>query len=157
TLAASTVWFVAALVVTIAIMVRLSILPPAIAVEAPGARPAAALEDTKGWALRIFAIFFVAVIPWLAVDLAVTALIGRGITVTGSIRGVVGLVFGGILQTVLLTLIAAIASLLFIALGAHPPLGQARRLDRYCDQTGGARGVTCGTLHIFPSPLEGEG
>ena len=100
-------------------MVRLSILPPAIAVEAPGARPAAALEDTKGWALRIFAIFFVAVIPWLALDLAVFALIGRGIIVTGSIAGMIGLVFGAILQTVLLTLIAVIASLLFIALGAH--------------------------------------
>jgi hypothetical protein len=119
TLAATTGWFVGALVVTIAIMVRLSILPPAIAVEAPGARPAAALEDTKGWALRIFAIFCVAVIPWLAVDLAVTALIGRGIAVTGSIPGMIGLVFGAILQTVLLTLAAVIASLLFIALGAH--------------------------------------
>ena len=65
----------------------------------PGARPAAALEDTKGWALRIFAIFFVVVIPWLAVDLAVTALIGRGIIVTGTIAGMIGLVFGAILQT----------------------------------------------------------
>ena len=119
TLAASAIWFVAALVLSVGLMVRLSILPPAIAVEAPGARPAAALEDTKGWALRIFAIFFVAVIPWLALDLAVFALIGRGIIVTGSIAGMIGLVFGAILQTVLLTLIAVIASLLFIALGAH--------------------------------------
>jgi hypothetical protein len=31
----------------------------------------------------------------------------------------IGLVFGGILQTVLLTLMAVIASLLFIALGTH--------------------------------------
>jgi len=119
TLAATAIWFVAALVLSVGLMVRLSILPPAIAVEAPGARPAAALEDTKGWALRIFAIFFVAVIPWLAVDLAVFALIGRGIIVTGSIAGMIGLVFGAILQTVLLTLIAVIASLLFIALGAQ--------------------------------------
>jgi len=87
TLAATAIWFVAALVLSVGLMVRLSILPPAIAVEAPGARPAAALEDTKGWALRIFAIFFVAVIPWLAVDLAVFALIGRGIIVTGFDRG----------------------------------------------------------------------
>ena len=100
-------------------MVRLSILPPAIAVEAPGARPAAALEDTKGWGLRIFAIFFFAVVPWLAVDLIVFALIGRGVGVTGSFPGMIGLVFGGILQTLLLTLMAVIASLLFIALGTH--------------------------------------
>ena len=58
-------------------------------------------------------------IPLLAVDLAVFALIGRGIIVTGSIAGMIGLVFGAILQTVLLTLIAVIASLLFIALGAQ--------------------------------------
>jgi len=97
TLTASTIGFVAALVVAVALMVRLSILPPAIAVEAPGGRLASALEDTKGSALRIFAIFFVAIIPWLAVDLAVFALIGRGIAVTGSVPGMIGLVFGGVL------------------------------------------------------------
>ena len=119
TLAASAAWFVGALVVAVALMVRLSILPPAIAVEAPGARPAAALEDTKGWGLRIFAISFFAVVPWLAVDLIVFALIGRGVGVTGSFPGMIGLVFSGILQTLLLTLMAVIASLLFIALGTH--------------------------------------
>jgi hypothetical protein len=117
TLTASTIGFVAAVVVAVALMVRLSILPPAIAVEAPGALLALALEDTKGSALR--AIFFVAIIPWLAVDLAVMALIGRGMAVTGSVPGMIGLVFGGILQTALLTLMAVIASLLFIALGTH--------------------------------------
>lgn len=119
TLAASVIGFIAALVVAFALMVRLSILPPAIAVEAPGARLASALEDTKGSALRIFAIFFVAVIPWLVLDLAVFALIGRGAAGTGSLAGMVGLVFGGFLQTALLTLMAVIASLLFIALGTH--------------------------------------
>jgi hypothetical protein len=119
TLTASAIGFVVTLVVALALMVRLSILPPAIAVEAPGARLASALEDTKGSALRIFAIFFVAIIPWLAVDLAVFALIGRGAAVTGSVPGMIGLVFGGILQTALLTLMAVIASLLFIALGTH--------------------------------------
>ena len=38
TLAASAIWFVAALVLSVGLMVRLSILPPAIAVEAAGAR-----------------------------------------------------------------------------------------------------------------------
>ena len=47
------------------------------------------------------------------------ALIGRGAAITGSVPGMIGLVFGGILQTALLTLMAAIASLLFIALGTH--------------------------------------
>jgi hypothetical protein len=119
TVAATAAVFVAALIAAVALMARLSILPPAIAVEAPGAQIAAALEDTKGWAARIFAIFFIAVVPWLAVDIAVVALIGRGAAVTGSATGMIGLVFGGVLQTLVLTLLAVIASLLFIALGTH--------------------------------------
>ena len=58
-------------------------------------------------------------IPWLAIDLAVFTLIGRGVAETGSVPGMIGLVFGGILQTALLTLMAVIASILFIALGTH--------------------------------------
>jgi hypothetical protein len=41
----------------------------------------------------------------------------------------IGLVFGGVLQTLLLTLMAVIASLLFIALGTH-----VRRHARPSDQ-----------------------
>jgi hypothetical protein len=118
TVAAIVAGLVAALVVAVALMVRLSILLPAIAVEASGAQISAALEDTKGWALRIFAIFFVAIVPWIAVEVAI-ALIGRSIAVTGSIPSMISLVFGGILQTAMLTLMAIIASLLFIALGRH--------------------------------------
>ena len=108
TLATSLAWSVTALVVTIALMVALSILPPAIAVEPPGARPAAALEDTKGWALRIFAIFFLAVVPWLVIDLAVFAPVGRDIAVSGSALGIIGLVFGGLLQALLPTLMVSL-------------------------------------------------
>ena len=52
-------------------------------------------------------------------DLAVVLLIGRGVSVMGSAAGMIGLVFGGLLQTAVLTLMAVIASLLFIALGTH--------------------------------------
>jgi hypothetical protein len=119
TVAVTVAGLIAALIAIVALMVRLSILPPAIAVEAPGAQISAALEDTKGWGFRILAIFFAAIIPWLAVDLAFFALIGRGIAGTGSAASIVGLVFGGLLQTAVLTLMAVIASLLFIALGTH--------------------------------------
>ena len=116
---ASTAAFVVAVIVAFVLMLRLSILPPAIAVGAPGARPAPALADTKGYVLRIFVIFVLALIPWLAAGLAGIALIGRGIAVTGSIPGMIGLLLAGVMQTASLTLMAVIASLLFIALAVQ--------------------------------------
>jgi hypothetical protein len=117
---ASTVAFVVAVIVAFVLMLRLSILPPAIAVGAPGARPAQALADTKGYALRIFAIVVLALIPWLAAGgLAGIALIGRGIEVRGSMSAMTGLLLAGVVQTASLTLMAVIASLLFIALAVQ--------------------------------------
>jgi hypothetical protein len=117
---ASTVAFVVAVIAALALMLRLSILPPAIAVGAPGARPAQALADTKGYALRIFAIFLLALIPWLiAGGLAGIALLGRGIEARGSVPAMIGLLLGSVVQTAALTLMAAIASLLFIALAVQ--------------------------------------
>jgi hypothetical protein len=116
---ASTAAFVVAVIVAFTLMLRLSILPPAIAVGAPGARPAQALADTKGYALRIFVIFVLALIPWLAAGLAGIALIGRGIEVRGSIPAMIGLLLAGVMQTASLTLMAVVASLLFIALAVQ--------------------------------------
>jgi hypothetical protein len=116
---ASAVAFVVAVIAAFVLMLRLSILPPAIAVGAPGARPAQALADTKGYALGIFAIFVLALVPWLAVGLAGIALIGHSLEVTGSIPGMIGLLLAGVMQTASLTLMAVIASLLFIALAVQ--------------------------------------
>ncbi len=113
---ASTVAFVVAVIAAFVLMLRLSILPPAIAVGAPGARPAQALADTKGYTLRIFAIFVLALMPWLALGFAGVLLIGRRIEMTGSVPAMIGLAFGAIMQTISLTLVVVIASLLFIAL-----------------------------------------
>lgn len=107
---ASTLGFVVALVAAIGLSLRLAILPPALAVQAPGATALHALADSKGQVLRLFAIFFLALIPWVAVGVGDIVLLGRRIGVTGSPQMMIGLVMGGLLQTIVLTLSAVIAS-----------------------------------------------
>jgi hypothetical protein len=105
------------LIAATVLFVRLAILPPAIAVGAPGAGPAQVLVDTKGRGLRIFAIFALALIPVVAVGGAVGYLIGQYIEDAGSVPAMLGLLLAGaVTQTIALTLMAVIASLLFIAL-----------------------------------------
>jgi hypothetical protein len=66
-----------ALIVAIAVSLRLSVLFPAIAVEAPGATAPNAIADTRGQALRLLAIFFLALLPWFAAVMGVVILLGR--------------------------------------------------------------------------------
>lgn len=117
---ASTAAFVVALVAAFILMLRLAILPPAIAVGAPGARVAQALADTRGYGLRIFAIFVLALTPWFALGgLIGIILIRPGSETSGSVAAMTGMVASGVIQTIVLTLMAVIASLLFIALAAQ--------------------------------------
>ena len=117
---ASTVAFAVALVAALVLILRLAILPPAIAVGAPGARFAQAMADTRGYGLRIFAIFVLASTPWLAVGSFIGVLLIRpGSEASGSVAAMTGLVAGGVVQTIVLTLMAVVASLLFIALAAQ--------------------------------------
>ena len=119
-LGASTVAFAVALVAAFALMLRLVVLPPAIAVGAPGARFTQALADTRGYSLRIFAIFVLALVPWLALGgLIGMVLIRHGSEETGSAAAMAGIAVGGVIQTITLTLMAVIASLVFIALAAQ--------------------------------------
>jgi len=115
-LGATTLGFIVALVVAVALWLRLTILLPAIAVQAPGATAAHAMADTKGQVLRLLAIFFLALVPWIAIDVAGVVLLGHGINVTGSPAMMAFLVMGGFVQTITISLIAVIASLAFIAL-----------------------------------------
>jgi hypothetical protein len=115
---ASTLGLVVALLVAIGLSLRLTILLPALAVRAPGATAAHALVDSRGQALRLFAIFFLALIPWAAVSLGDVLLLGRRIEVTGSPQMMIGLVMGGLIQTAILTLSAVIASHAFRVLSA---------------------------------------
>ena len=65
-LAATGIGFLLALIAVVAFGLRLTVLLSAIAVAAPGARLKPALADTKGQALRILAIFVLALLPWIA-------------------------------------------------------------------------------------------
>jgi hypothetical protein len=108
-----------ALIIAIAVSLRLSVLFPAIAVEAPGATAPNAIADTRGQALRLLAIFFLALLPWFAAVMGVVILLGPGVGTTGSVPAIVALVVGGIAQTAVVSLSAVIASHAFIFLAAH--------------------------------------
>ena len=118
-LPASVLALVLALIAAVGVSLRLTILLPALAVEAPGATPSHALADTKGHALRVLALFFLALAPWLAATIGGVLLLGRGATITGSPLAMLSLVMGGVLQTILLALTAVIASHAFMALAAQ--------------------------------------
>lgn len=131
---ASTLGLVAALVAAIGLSLRLMILLPALAVQAPGATVSHALADSKGQALRLSAIVILALIPWVAVSIGDTLLLGRRIGVTGSPQMMIGLLVGGALQTIVLTLSAVIASHAFRSLAAAvnraPKLAPAHPINR---------------------------
>lgn len=55
----------ASMVLVVTVWVRLTLIFPAVAVEAPGANLANALADTKGRGLRIFVIILIVLLPWL--------------------------------------------------------------------------------------------
>jgi hypothetical protein len=118
-LLASTLAFALALIAAVGVSLRLTILFPALAVEAPGATPSHALADTKGHVLRILALFCLAQAPWIAAAFGGVLLLGRGAMITGSPLGMLSLVMGGILQTIALALTAVIASLVFMALASQ--------------------------------------
>jgi hypothetical protein len=118
-LGASSLGFAVALIAAAAVSLRLTILLPALAVMAPGASAAHALADTRGQALRILAIFGLALLPWVAATVGGVIALGRGIAVTGSPQMMIGLVMGGVLQTAMLSLTAVIASHAFMALAAQ--------------------------------------
>jgi hypothetical protein len=115
---ASSSVFALALIAAVGVMLRLTILLPALAVEAPGATPSYALADTNGYALRVLALFLLGLLPWVAGAFAVAVLLGRGANVAGSPLGVLSLIMQGVLQTAATVLIAVIASYVFIALAA---------------------------------------
>ena len=108
-----------ALIAAVGVSLRLTILLPALAVEAPGATPSHALADSKGHVLRLLALFFLALAPWLAATIGSVFLLGQGATITGSPLAMLALVMGGALQTVTLALTAVIASHAFMALAAQ--------------------------------------
>ncbi len=116
---ASALAFTVALTVAIAVALRLTILLPALAVQAFGATPSHALADTKGHALRILILFLLALLPWVAVDFGMVFLLGPGAQVTGTPLAMIFLVLSGVLQMIVLSITAVIASCAFMALAAQ--------------------------------------
>jgi hypothetical protein len=116
---ASALAFAVALIFAIAVSLRLTILLPALAVEASGATPSHALADTKGHALRILSLFLLALLPWVAVDIGGVLLLGPGAQVTGTPLAMIFLVMSGVLQMIVLSIAAVIASYAFMSLAAQ--------------------------------------
>jgi hypothetical protein len=116
---ATAIPFAVALVVVTAALLRLTILFPAVAVEAPGATAKHAFIDTKGQALRILAIFLLALIPWISAIIVIVILLGPGVLVTGSAQAMVSLVVGGIAQSAVVCLSTVIGSHAFMFLAAQ--------------------------------------
>ncbi len=116
---ATVIPFVVALIIATAVLLRLAILFPAIAVEAPGATVPHAFAGTKGQVLRIFAVFFLALMPWIFAVIIIVILLGPGAGAIGSAPAMISLVVAGITQMAIICLSAAVASRAFMYLAAQ--------------------------------------
>jgi hypothetical protein len=96
------------LIVAIIVCLRLAILFPAIAIDAPGATAFNALADTRGFAVDIFLIYLLAALPIVAIDF-----VSRGL----NLPMLIGTVVDGILDVIALVLLVVITSRVFQALG----------------------------------------
>jgi hypothetical protein len=95
----------------------LTILFPAIAIDAPGATAANAYADSKGNVWRIFFIFFLAILPFIAIALGLFFL-GLISTATNiSPLKIAGQIVSDIIGVPAYALFVAVASRLFQALG----------------------------------------
>lgn len=108
--------FAVVLVAAFTLALRLTILLPALAVGAPCANAARALADSKGHVLRIFAVLFLALLPWFAAGSLGGMVLGRAATITDSPLALLFLAMSGVVETFKLALAAVIASYAFMAL-----------------------------------------
>jgi hypothetical protein len=110
---------VIALVVVLIVSMRLAILFPAIAVDARDANASIALADSKGHVFHIFMIFLLALLPWVAIAIAVTLMLGPGVRSPGTPVTIVQLAAGAVIQTITTALCVVIASRVFQALAGR--------------------------------------
>jgi hypothetical protein len=103
------------------VSLRLVILFPAIAVDAPGATWSGAMADTKGYAWRILFISMLSALPVIAAVIVVAiaaAMMGAQRPEPDSVLGAVATaVFEGVLDVAAVTLAVAVASRLYEQLG----------------------------------------
>jgi hypothetical protein len=101
----------AALIVIVAtaiVLLRLTIIFPAIAVDAPGADGPNAFADTKGHASRIFAVFLVAALPFIVVYFLIKPS-GAGLLLSGTL-------IDAVVSVLFIPLLLSLASRIFQAL-----------------------------------------
>lgn len=108
---------IAAMIVCLFLTFRLTILFPAIAIDAPGATAANAYADSKGNVWRIFFIFFLAILPFIAFVLGLFFL-----GLISSAHDISPLKIGGKIVSAIIgvpayALFVAVASRIFQALG----------------------------------------
>jgi len=99
------------------VTLRLAIILPAVAVDAPGASWRNVMTDTKGYAWRIFLFGLVASLPLLALVLAFGALVGFGTTTRSWIASGFSIVFTAVLGVIALTLFIVVESRLYLWIG----------------------------------------
>jgi DMSO/TMAO reductase YedYZ heme-binding membrane subunit len=104
-------------IVVVILLLRLTILFPAIAVGARGATAGDALADSKGHVFSIFLIFTLALLPLTAISLGVTSLLGRDMMSRGTPVALIGLALDSVIHVTSLVLCVAIASRIFQAIG----------------------------------------
>jgi hypothetical protein len=113
----SRVWFMLIFgFIIVVVALRVTILFPAVAVDAPSASWRNAMADTAGFAWRIFMTGIISVFPWFLVSAVVTyvcELAKPGITAAK----VVGTVANGVLAAVMAALLVVVASRFYQWLG----------------------------------------
>jgi hypothetical protein len=105
------------LVAIIIVTLRLAIILPAVAVDAPGATWRNVMADTKGHVWRIFLFSLVASLPLIVLILAFGALVGFRPPTGSWIDSGLFILFNTVLGVVALTLFIVVASRLYMWIG----------------------------------------
>jgi hypothetical protein len=101
------------LIVVAVVVLRVIILFPAVAVDAPGASWSRAMADTRGYTWRIFFIVLLATLPLVFVS----QIVGRSLAAPLLTVQVALAIFNGAIRVISLTLVVVIASRLYERLG----------------------------------------
>lgn len=112
-LAAMPVILIAVIIVTL----RLTIILPAVAVDAPGATWENVIADTKGYVWRIFLFGLVASLPLIVPAFIIGAIVAFGTPTRSWIVSGLSVIFGSVLSVVGLTLFIVVASRLYLWIG----------------------------------------
>lgn len=114
------------LAITIAITIgtlRLTIIFPAVAVDAPGAQWENAVADTKGHAWQMLAVGVLAALPFLILLVVMIVLIAIGAMAGVWIASLISMILGSAISIAAITLFVAIASRFYLWIGNRVKTG----------------------------------